>query len=78
MIGREGTVLTIFVLPCPCRVEGSMCVKGWSYYYCLVATTLHQPQPPPHQGYDPCNESLAVTGSDNAAWLSIVNAMTTL
>ena len=35
-------------------------------------------QPPPHQGYDPCNESLAVTAPDNAAWLSIVNAMTTL
>ena len=76
MIGREGTVLTIFVLPCPCRVEGSMCVKGWSYYYCLVAATLHQPHP--HQVYDPCNESLAVTAPDNAAWLSIVIAMTTL
>ena len=72
MTGREGTVLIIFVLPCPCRVEAA-CVSRVG----VIIIVLWPPPPP--QGYDPCNESLAVTAPDNnAAWLSIVNAMTTL
>ena len=65
MTGREGTVLIIFVLPCPCRVEAA-CVSRVG----VIIIVLW-----PHH---PCNESLAVTAPDNAAGLSIVNAMTTL